>query len=252
MADTSRFDGQAVLVTGASSGIGRATAKVLSQNGARVALIGRDRSRLELAMEELSGSGHETFVVDLDDADNIPSVVQDVASVMGRLSGLVHAAGIHATLPVRSVSAAKIDAMFHTNVTTGFMLSKGFRNKRVRAETASMVFLSSAVGLVGQSGVSTYSATKGAIVTMTKSLALEMASEQIRVNCVCPGVVETPLTEKLRATIGGPAFQSVSDDHPLGLGSAEDVAHAVQFLLSDEASWITGTALSVDGGFTAK
>ena len=114
------------------------------------------------------------------------------------------------------------------------------------------MFLSSAVGLVGQAGVSVYSATKGAVVTMTKSLALELAREGVRVNCVCPGVVQTEMTTGLRESIGADAFQRVTDAHPLGLGTSEDVANAIVFLLSDASRWITGTSLTVDGGYTAQ
>lgn len=252
MSDPSRLDDRIVVVTGASSGIGRATAKLLSDRGARIALVGRDRARLDESRGQLNGDGHEVFQLDLDDADRVPQFMREISDAMGRLYGLAHCAGVHQTLPVRSVHAANVDSILHSNVTTSFMLAKGFRHKMVRAEDANMIFMSSAVGIVGQAGVSSYAASKGAIVSMTKSLALELAPEGIRVNCVCPGVVVTPMTQTLRDKVGEVAFANIKDAHPLGLGTAEDVAAAVRFLLSAEAKWITGTALSVDGGFTAK
>jgi NAD(P)-dependent dehydrogenase (short-subunit alcohol dehydrogenase family) len=108
------------------------------------------------------------------------------------------------------------------------------------------------VGLVGQPGVSIYSATKGAIVTMTKSLALELARDGIRVNCVCPGVVDTEMTVEIRNRVGSEGFTRIEESHPLGIGRPGDVAKAALFLASDAARWITGSSLVVDGGYTAQ
>jgi NAD(P)-dependent dehydrogenase (short-subunit alcohol dehydrogenase family) len=132
------------------------------------------------------------------------------------------------------------------------MIAQAFRHREVRRPKASLVLMSSAVGTVGQAGVSLYSATKGAINTLTKSLALEMARDDIRVNCVAPGVVNTPMTETIRSTVGESGFTEIVKAHPLGLGSAENVAAAVLFLLSEASGWVTGTSLAVDGGYTAQ
>lgn len=178
--------------------------------------------------------------------------MRTVSGQLDGLDGLVHAAGVHNTAPVRSLEAADVTSLFDSNVTTAFMLAKGFRHKQVRRAGASIVYLSSAVGLVGQPGVSVYSATKGAIAALTKSLALEFAREGIRVNCVCPGVVMTKMTEGLKATIGGENFRRVTEAHPLGLGEPDDVASAILYLLSGASKWVTGSSLVVDGGYTAQ
>lgn len=241
-----------VLVTGASSGIGRQTAILASKHGARVALVARRIDALEEVAAELHGTGHSIVSYDLAILEGIPAMVRRVADDLGGLDGLVHSAGIHRTLPLKSIQSADVRALFDINVTAAIMLAKGFRHKQVTKPASSIVFLSSAIGLVGQSGVGVYSATKGAVLTLTKSLALELAREDIRVNCVCPGVVRTAMADGLRDRIGADSFQSVSDAHPLGLGEPSDVANAILFLLSGASRWITGSALTVDGGYTAQ
>jgi 3-oxoacyl-[acyl-carrier protein] reductase len=241
-----------VLVTGASSGIGRETAILASKHGAKVVLVARRANVLEDVAAELSGTGHSVVPFDLADTDEIPAMLRTVAANAGSLDGLVHAAGIHSTLPLRSIQSAHVQELFNVNVTTAFMLAKGFRHKQVRSPASSIVLLSSAVGLVGQPGVSIYSSTKGAIASLTKSLALELAREGIRVNCVCPGVVQTEMVDGLRARIGEEGFRNVADAHPLGLGAPADVANAVLFLLSSASRWVTGTSMVVDGGYTAQ
>lgn len=243
---------KAILVTGASSGIGRETAILASKYGARVALVARRVDALEEVAAALHGTGHSVIQYDLADTEGIPAMVRAVADELEGLDGLVHSAGIHRTLPLRSIQTADVRELFDVNVTAAFMLAKGFRHKQVRKPASSIVFLSSAIGLVGQPGVSIYSATKGAVVTLTKSLALELAREDIRVNSVCPGVVHTEMTDGLRERIGRDSFQRVADSHPLGLGEPSDVANAILFLLSGASRWITGSALTVDGGYTAQ
>ena len=250
--DFLRLDGSTILVTGASSGIGRACAIEASRYGAKIALVGRREDALQETRSLLSGEGHVVAPFDLADLDGIPAFVGTVSAGLGGLDGIVHAAGRHDTAPVRTISASAVTALFDVNVTTAMMLAKGFRAKQVRREGASLVLLASAVGLVGQAGVSAYSASKGAIVTLTKSLALELARDDIRVNCVCPGIVETPMTEGIRSQVGVVAFERIAAAHPLGLGEPLDVANAVLYLLSGASRWVTGSALVVDGGYTAQ
>ena len=243
---------KAVLVTGASSGIGRETAILASKHGARVALVARRIDALEEVAAALHGTGHSVVQYDLADTEGIPAMVRAVADKLGGLDGLVHSAGVQSTLPLRSIRSSDVRELFDVNVTTAFMLAKGFRHKQVRNAESSIVFLSSVIGQVGQSGVSVYSATKGAIASLTKSLALELARDSIRVNCVSPGVVQTEMTAALHERIGLENFQKIIDAHPLGLGHPSDVAQAILFLLSGASRWITGTAITVDGGYTAQ
>jgi NAD(P)-dependent dehydrogenase (short-subunit alcohol dehydrogenase family) len=138
------------------------------------------------------------------------------------------------------------------NVESAMGLLKGYRQKGVNPGAGSVVLIASVLGLCGQPVQSIYSATKGAVLAMAKSAALELVRDGIRVNCVAPAIVETELVDRLRATMTPEQFQAVVAAHPLGLGQAKDVANAVAFLLGETGRWITGTTLTVDGGYTAQ
>ena len=239
-------------MTGASSGLGRAVAIEASRHGARVGVLARRADELNHVLSELDGEGHVAHRFDVSELDAIPAAVRDVANSLGGLHGLVHAAGIHSAVPVRALDAGYLSNVFNVNVSSALMMAKGLRQKGVHMPGASMVLMSSATGLVGQPGVGAYSASKGAIISMTKSLALEFVREDIRVNCLAPGVVKTPMTDGLQMRIGGEAFKQVENAHPLGLGTPEDVANAALFLLSEASRWVTGTTLTIDGGYTAQ
>jgi NAD(P)-dependent dehydrogenase (short-subunit alcohol dehydrogenase family) len=245
------FAGQTVLVTGASSGLGKGIAEMLAQLGARVVLVARDEERLNATMMGLTGSGHSVEVFDLTQIDAIPGWMREVTKRYGVLNGLVHSAGLLITKPLRLQVAADWELGMRVNVSAGAALAKGFRQRGVNAGAGSIVFLASVMGLSGQPGQILYSATKGALVAMVRSMALELARESIRVNCVAPAVVMTGMSEDLQKNLTPEQFAEITAMHPLGLGRVEDVAYAVAFLLGDTARWITGTTVVVDGGYTA-
>ena len=244
--------GQTVLVTGASSGLGREISILLSELGARVVLCGRSLDRLEKVRSLLSGGEHPIEAQDLGQIDSIVPWLRAVAAKHGTIDGLVHSAGVLITKPLKMLSPEDWNQGMRINVIAGSMLAKGFRQKGVCGPAGSIVFLSSVMGLTGQPGQSLYSATKGAIVAMTRSLALELARDNIRVNCVAPAVVAAGMSEQLQQHLTPEQFAQVSAAHPLGLGKAEDVAHGVAFLLAKTGRWITGTTLVIDGGYTAQ
>lgn len=250
--DFLRLRGRTILVTGASSGIGRAAAVAASRQGAEVVLVARRADALEDVRARLHGDGHLTVPFDLTDGAAIPEMLRGVSEQVGRLDGLFHAAGVHATTPLRTVAADQIDELFRVNVTTALLLAKGFRHPAVRAVESSVVLMSSAVGLVGEAGVSAYAASKAAVASLARSLALELARDGIRVNSIAAGMVDTAMSEKIHANVGSSGWEAISTAHPLGIGTPEDVANAALYLLSPVSRWVTGTALVVDGGYTAR
>jgi NAD(P)-dependent dehydrogenase (short-subunit alcohol dehydrogenase family) len=246
------FAGRRILLTGASSGIGRETAVLLSQLGAELVLAGRSLERLQQTAEELSGCGHRLEVFDLADVQTIPAWLKTLSLQAGAFDGIVHSAGVHSTKPLRVLDAVSFEAVYRINVTAALMLAKGFRQKGCSTPGGGIVFLSSVAGLVGQPGVAAYAASKAAVLGLTRSLALELAREGIRVNSVAPGMVKTEMTERIFSSLTPEQIASIESAHPLGLGQPRDVANAIAFLLSEAARWITGSTLVVDGGYTAQ
>jgi NAD(P)-dependent dehydrogenase (short-subunit alcohol dehydrogenase family) len=243
--------GRTILVTGASSGIGRETATLLSQLNARVVLAARDAERLEQTRAGLLGEEHRVETFDLNAVQEIPGWVKTLAAACGPFDGIAHCAGIHDMRPLNTMRAERFEDVMRTNVTSGVMLAKGFRQNGCFRRGGGIVFLSSVAGLVGQAGVSAYAAGKAALAGLTRSLAVELAPQGIRVNCVAPGLVDSEMTTRLRNSLSPEQFAAVEALHPLGLGTTRDVAHAVAFLLAETGRWITGSTLVVDGGYTA-
>jgi NAD(P)-dependent dehydrogenase (short-subunit alcohol dehydrogenase family) len=239
-----------ILVTGASSGLGRAISVLLSELGARVVLVARDEKRAEHTLALMEGAGHVVSLFDLADCDGIGPWMRELVGRTGPLSGLVHAAGVQKTRPLRVTSAGAIDEVMRINLYAAVALTKGFCQKGAATGHGSVVYISGGVAFVGQAGVAAYAASKGALVSLAKSLAVELARDGIRVNCVCPGYVATEMLHRLRETLTAEQYEAIEKRHPLGIGRPRDVANAVAFLLGDAARWITGTALIVDGGYT--
>jgi NAD(P)-dependent dehydrogenase (short-subunit alcohol dehydrogenase family) len=244
--------GRRVLVTGASSGIGRATALLLASFGANIVLCGRNEKRLEETLIAMSGDEHVVAPFDLaKNLEEIPAWLKRITQEHSSLNGLVHCAGVEVTLPVRQTDLASIDRVMAVNTHAALMLAKGVAQKKCFGTPCSIVFISSVMGIVGRPARSIYSASKGALNAMSTSLAVELARKGIRVNTICPGQVRTEMDDAIRKRLGADLYQTIVDAHPLGLGRPEDIAGSIAFLLSDLSRWITGTHLVVDGGYTA-
>lgn len=244
--------GRLILLTGASAGIGRDTAVVLSGLGARLILAGRNEERLTETLGQLHGAGHVTSALDLSMPEQIPAWMKGLAEKEGPFQGMVHCAGKQLTMPARLLSAPALDDLLRTNLSSALMLAKGFCQKGCRSQGASLVYVASVMGLAGKPGLSAYSATKAALMGMVRSLALELVPDRIRVNCVAPAFVQTGMLDQIRNTLPPEQFDVLEKAHPLGFGRTEDVAHAIAFLLAETGRWITGTTLVVDGGYSAQ
>jgi NAD(P)-dependent dehydrogenase (short-subunit alcohol dehydrogenase family) len=246
------LESRRVLVTGAASGIGRATCKLLSHLGARILAVDVDEAGLDDSVGELAGEGHVRLGADLADVERIPVWMSELAGTGGPLSGVVHAAGLSCVQPVRLLTPALYRKVLAVNSEAALALVRGFQKKSVGdPRGGSVVFISSVMADAGAPGAAAYSLSKAALHGLARSLALELASAKIRVNCVAPGFVRSPMFDRMAALWEGEQRARVEADHPLGLGTPVDVAHSVAFLLADTARWITGTVLTVDGGYTA-
>lgn len=247
--------GKTILVTGASSGIGRKISRELSKMGARVVLFGRDPDKLKHTASLLQDEEiHLQYAFDLNEEEDRLSAISDIKKRIGHLDGLVHCAGISSTIVLRSLNREKLNQHFQINVNAGFLLVKELISKKngLILEGSSIVFLSSIMASVGEIGKLAYAMTKGAVLAGVKSLALELAAKEVRVNAVSPGVVETPMSSASFYSKNEDRLKRIESLHPLGLGKPEDVAHACIYLLSDASRWMTGNNLIIDGGYTTR
>lgn len=248
-----KLQNQVALITGGNRGIGLATAQLFEQEGARVAIVGRDADAGHAAVETLRDA---IFIqADVSRAGDCQRAVDETIRAFGQLNILFNNAGI--ILRNRNVEATteeEWDAMMNINVKSIFLMSRAAL-PHLRAEGGgAIVNTSSYVGLVGFPGLAAYAASKGAVVNLTRAMALDHAQENIRVNCICPGSVKTDMIDAAWRAYGDAekAAQVWADKHPLKrIASAEEIARVVLFLASRDSSFITGAAIPVDGGITA-
>jgi NAD(P)-dependent dehydrogenase (short-subunit alcohol dehydrogenase family) len=246
-----RFAGRAVLVTGASSGIGRACAKALGAEGARVGVAGRRRSRLEETAAAIARAGGESIVLEGDVRDEAACAAWAAAceQAWGGLDGLVNAAGVIGNGAVDATAPAEWDRVMDSNVRSIFLVTRAVAPLLERRK-GSVVNLSSVAATRPYAGLAAYCVSKAAVDMLTRCAALDFAPHGVRVNAVNPGVVVTELHTVTEAVADYPAFlERGKTTHPLGrVGSVEEVAALVLFLLSEEAGWITGACMPIDGG----
>jgi NAD(P)-dependent dehydrogenase (short-subunit alcohol dehydrogenase family) len=252
--DENPFDlkGRNIIITGASSGIGRQCAVTLSQMDASIILIARREDKLRETISLMKPGPHLFFPADVTDFKNLESIVAQAVENTGRISGFIHCAGKEITIPLNMLNSKVYDDIFHVNVFSAFELIRIITNRKYIAPEASIVLMASVIALAGNSGISVYSATKGALVSAVKSLAVELAPRKIRINCISPGLIRTEMFESLYDKISPDVIEKNIAQYPLGIGVPEDVANACIYLLSDASKWVTGTNLVIDGGFTAR
>jgi NAD(P)-dependent dehydrogenase (short-subunit alcohol dehydrogenase family) len=244
--------GKTIVVTGASSGIGRQCAMSCSRLGARLLIMGRNAERLKETMSSLRNEqDHLMYSLDLTDHGEVDGFINSVKTACGHIDGIVNCAGVSTTLPFRRVTPEKMNEFFNINVISAFDLCRRLIREKLITDSGSIIFLSSVMGITGATGKALYGMTKGALISGARSLALELAPKSIRVNCISPGVVVSPMSDNAIYSKDEESLQRIKNLHPLGLGEAGDVANACVYLLSDASRWITGTNLVIDGGYTA-
>ena len=238
--------GKTILITGASSGIGRATAIEASRMGAQLILLGRDQERLSETRNNLEGNGHISFVGDL----TSPETWSKVANEVPPLDGIVHSAGINKIVPFSFISDKGLDSLFRTNFFAPFLLTRTLVKNRKVNKNGSIVFITSIEGpITGHIGNSAYAASKGALSAAVKSMAVELAPQKIRVNTVLPGMTETPLIYGI--SISEEQLAADRLNYPLKrYAQPQEIAWGILYFLSDASSFTTGAGLVIDGGFT--
>ncbi|MDF1664396.1 MAG: 3-oxoacyl-[acyl-carrier-protein] reductase [Planctomycetota bacterium] len=243
----SEAEQKVALVTGASRGIGRAIALRLAKDGAKVVLVARNEEKLAAVAKEITDAGGSALVkpCDMSDAAAVKDLVKGTAKELGRLDVLVNNAGITRDNLVMRMKDQEWDDVLNVNLKAVFVACREATRPMLRARRGRIVNITSIVGLIGNAGQVNYASAKAAIVGLTKSLAKELGSRGVTVNAVAPGYIETDMTSEL----GEDIKKSLLDRVPLGcLGQSDDIAATVSFLASDEARYITGEVIRVDGG----
>lgn len=246
------FSEKSILITGAGSGIGKATVLYLSSLNAKLLLLDINEDSLKETLKSCNPKC-DFLAIDLSNSPGIKDTVGDKIKSFGALDGMVHIAGVPYVSPLKTLNSDTVDKVLKVNTVAALELAKVFtKHKMYRPENPSIVLISSVYGLVGSAANVAYAMSKSALHGITKSLAIELAPKHIRVNCVAPGFIKTKMFDNISGSFDKEYNDRLNQLHPLGLGEAEDIAYGITYLLSDMSKWVTGSILSVDGGFTAQ
>lgn len=256
MSHSARLSGKVALITGAANGIGAATAELFASEGAALGLIDKDAEGLAKLVDRLAAAGAKVHGLagDVTDAAAIKQIVDETVARFGPVTVLVNNAGVTLTRPFMETTMADVDFLVGVNLKGLVLASQAVIPHMAAAGGGAIVHDASNAGIVGRPWQPFYGATKAGIVSLTKSMALAHARDNIRVNCICPGSIDTPMLRGALASSGNfdQNWRRTAMVIPLGrIGAADDIAYATLFLASDEAKYITGVALPVDGGRTA-
>ena len=248
-----KLQGKVAIVTGAASGIGRATALLFAQEGAKVVAADLDEGGQDVARAIEGAGGHATFVkTDVSDPEDVRRMIDTAVRTYGRLDVLFNNAGIEGEqAPTADCTVENWDRVIAVNLRSVFLGTKFAIPEMLKGGGGSIINTASVAGLVGFPGLPAYCASKGGVVQVTKTTALEYAKQNIRVNVICPGIIATPMVERF---VGGDPERekAMTALEPVGrMGTAEEVAHLALYLASDDSSFCTGAPFIVDGGFVA-
>ncbi len=241
------LDNKIAIVTGAAKGIGLGCARVLGEAGAAVALVDIDQAAAQKAVEELRAEGVqvEAFMTDVSRSDQVNQMVAAAVKSFGQIDIVVNNAGVHDSKGVEQATEADWDRIINTNLKSVFLVTKAAL-PYLKTTQGSIVNMSSMAGVVGQNSAGAYAASKGGMIAMTKNMALDFAPYGIRVNAVCPGLIDT---EMVRETIDVQTIRKYEQSFPIArLGTPKEVAELVLFLASEASNYITGQILTIDGG----
>lgn len=251
-----RLAGKVALVTGGGTGIGRALALAFAREGAKVAVAGRRAEKLEETLREMEAHGSEGLAVrcDVANARDAERAVQETANRFGMMNVLVNSAGVLHVSTIEAMSEDEWDRLMAINLKGPFLMCRAALRAFRKVGGGTIVNIGSVLGLIGMKDRAAYCASKGGLTLLTKAIALDHAHERVRANCICPSIVETELVAGLFASSeGGQALKKARiDSIPLGrMGRPQDVAEMAVFLASEESSWLTGTAIPLDGGLSS-
>ena len=241
--DPFSLEGKRILVTGASSGIGREIAVTFARRGATVVLSARNEERLAETLSRMPPRDHTVIRADITDAAERTALADQV----GALDGVVHSSGTSVLSPIRLATEKHVRELFALNYEGPMLLTQRLLYKKAVQNGGSILFLASIAAHIGVAGVGVYSGTKAALLASIRCLALEVVKNKIRVNCLSPSLVASPLLDLMAQNV---SLEEKSRDHPLGLGTPADVANAAVYFISDASRWVTGTTLIMDGGLT--
>ncbi|OQW46632.1 MAG: beta-ketoacyl-ACP reductase [Proteobacteria bacterium SG_bin7] len=241
-----KFSGKKFVVTGASRGIGAGIAQLLASQGAQVAITySSNEQKASDVVKGLAGTGHFCVRLDVSSEESVKSAFDEVFKKMGSIDGLVNNAGITEDMLLLMMKTESFDKVINTNLRGTFLCTKTVLKPMLKNKKGSIVNVTSVIGQMGNGGQSNYAASKAGIEAFTKSVAKEIASRNIRLNCVAPGYIATEMTGQLNEKQKESILSLIPTQT---LGKTEDVAHCVSFLLSDESNYITGQTISVNGG----
>jgi len=249
-----RLQNKNILITGASSGIGKECAFRCYEEGAKVHLLGRNERSLKEIYAQLNDNNNSISVLDLQDFERYQNIIENIVTTHGKIDGFIHSAGYQITLPISAMNYQMYLDIFSVNTISAFEFIRLLSKKNYgNLSGMSIVLIASVMSIIANPALTAYCASKAALVGGAKALALELANNKIKVNCVSPGYLEdTKMMTELDEILSNQELDNLKKGYPLGLGSTNDITALCLFLLSDESKWITGQNIIIDGGYSIK